>query len=385
MTIESSPKPAAAPKASSNADTRAAKSRGGPDAADSSQGQGFNAILSSVSDVADGAPADASVGTAPDSDAGVGQEVTVDDQKTAAVADQASLLAQSQQVPTVAVPGVNGEVPAPVAGSANRPAGARPDARAESDLSVAGATESKTRGLQRALAPARADKSAAGADSQNAVTPAAHEAPQQDIKLFAAMEAQRNLQNSKEPTLALASAAVSAGPERKGEERSIFSKSSTDSTYAGATSSATAPDFAPQVSTDPTLVADPQPAESVKYWISQDVQNAELQLDGLGDKPVEVSISMHGNAAHVAFRSDEAVTRGALETAGSHLKDMMQREGVVLSGVSVGTSGSNDGRGGQARPRQGVKVANVVPALPAGVDAVRRSGTASGRSVDLFV
>jgi flagellar hook-length control protein FliK len=140
-----------------------------------------------------------------------------------------------------------------------------------------------------------------------------------------------------------------------------------------------------QVSTDPTLVADPQPAESVKYWISQDVQNAELQLDGLGEKPVEVSISMHGNSAHVAFRSDEALTRGALETAGSHLKDMMQREGVLLSGVSVGTSGSNDGRGGQARPRQGVKVAQVVPALPTGVDAARRSGTASGRSVDLFV
>jgi flagellar hook-length control protein FliK len=387
MTIESSPKPAAAPKANSNADTRAAKSRGGPDAADASPGQGFNAILSSVSDVQGDAPVGAAVGVSSDtpSDTSTVQGAPGDDQKIAAVVDQASMLAQAQPVAPIPVPGVNGDVPSPVAGSANRLAGFRPDARAESDLSVAGGAESRTKGLQRALTSTKTDKASATADSQTAATSATQEAPQQDIRLFAAMEAQRNLQTAKEPTLALATAGMPAGPERKSEERSIFSKSSSESTYAGVASSGVTPDSAIQVSADPTLVADPQPAESVKYWISQDMQNAELQLDGLGEKPVEVIISMHGNAAHVAFRSDEAQTRGVLEAAGSHLKDMMQREGVLLSGVSVGTSGSNDGRGGQASPRQGLKVAQVAPALPTAVDAVRRSGTASGRSVDLFV
>jgi flagellar hook-length control protein FliK len=132
-------------------------------------------------------------------------------------------------------------------------------------------------------------------------------------------------------------------------------------------------------------VLETQAAEQVKYWISQDVQNAELQLDGLGENPVEVSISMQGNEAHVAFRTDELQTHSLLEGAGAQLKDMLLREGVVLAGVSVGTSGTNDGRGGERRPRQGTKIAQVMPALMAPAEAIRRPGGSSGRSVDLFV
>ena len=54
-------------------------------------------------------------------------------------------------------------------------------------------------------------------------------------------------------------------------------------------------------------------AEQVTYWISQDVQSAELTLDGMGASPVEVSISMQGNEAHITFRSDDAATREVLE------------------------------------------------------------------------
>ena len=61
---------------------------------------------------------------------------------------------------------------------------------------------------------------------------------------------------------------------------------------------------------------------------------AEMKLEGLGDSPVEVSISMNGNQAHVAFRTDEVQARDALENAGVQLKEMLQRDGVVLSGMS---------------------------------------------------
>ena len=79
-----------------------------------------------------------------------------------------------------------------------------------------------------------------------------------------------------------------------------------------------------------------QVAEQVSYWISQDIQNAELTLDGLGKDPVEVSIRMHGNEAQVSFRTDELQTRDLLQGAASHLKELLQSEGLVLSGVSVG-------------------------------------------------
>ena len=123
--------------------------------------------------------------------------------------------------------------------------------------------------------------------------------------------------------------------------------------------------------------------------MSQDVQNAQMKLDGLGSKPVEVSITMTGNEAQIAFRSDESQTRGVLESAGAHLKDMLQNEGLVLAGVSVGTSGTSDaGTGGSSErpPRQGVRQTSIAPvsALTSG----QKSGVAAavaGSGVDLFV
>jgi flagellar hook-length control protein FliK len=126
-------------------------------------------------------------------------------------------------------------------------------------------------------------------------------------------------------------------------------------------------------------------AEQVTYWIGQDVQNAELKLDGLGVDPVEVSITMQGKEAHVAFRTDEVQARDALENATAHLKELLDRQGVILSGVSVGTShrGDTSGQGRQARPdgRRGL----VSTQEPVAVEAQRPSRVANGRTVDLFV
>ena len=138
---------------------------------------------------------------------------------------------------------------------------------------------------------------------------------------------------------------------------------------------------------------DNQVAEQVKYWISHDVQNAELKLDGLGKDPVQVSISMSGNEANIVFRTDETQARGVLESASAHLRDMLSREGVVLTGVSVGTSGSQQGdtSSNQGRPRSGVRQALVTPAGLTGVSGSAggtrntRSVGNSGRALDLFV
>lgn len=68
-------------------------------------------------------------------------------------------------------------------------------------------------------------------------------------------------------------------------------------------------------------VADPsqipmedQIAEQVAYWVHQKTQNAELTIDRDG-QPVEVSVSLTGNEAHVAFRSDQSQTRDMLDTS----------------------------------------------------------------------
>ena len=101
--------------------------------------------------------------------------------------------------------------------------------------------------------------------------------------------------------------------------------------------------------------------------MSSDLKNAEMKLDGFGDGLVEISISVHGNQTHVAFRTDEAQTRLALEDAGTTLKDMLSKEGLNLAGVSVGASG-NGGEGAQdPRSRQESRpsrISNLVSKFP---------------------
>src|SRR5450830_167546 len=108
-------------------------------------------------------------------------------------------------------------------------------------------------------------------------------------------------------------------------------------------------------------------AEQVSYWIHQKRQAAELTLDGGNGQPVAVSISMNGNEASVAFRSDQAATRDMLNGALPELKTLLQGEGLVLAGVSVGAGGgqsdtsSSSSRQGGTPPLASVAWARVPP------------------------
>lgn len=145
--------------------------------------------------------------------------------------------------------------------------------------------------------------------------------------------------------------------------------------------------------TEPGLgVAEPVPAwegvvaEKVAYWVTHDVQKAELKLDGLGEQPVEVSIRMNGSEAHVAFRTDELQTRSALEQAGNELKEMLQREGLTLAGVSVGTTGGGEGqRNSERKARMPARQGNIEMVVAPQPNPTRAVGTGVGRSLDLFV
>ena len=129
-----------------------------------------------------------------------------------------------------------------------------------------------------------------------------------------------------------------------------------------------------------------QVADKVSYWVTQGIQNAELKLDGFGTEPVEVSIFLKGGEAHVGFRSDQPEVRQMLEGALSQLKDALDREGVLLSGVTVGGSGAN-GSGRQQEPRQGSSSNRgaAVGAPTASEPRTLRASTSVGRSLDIFV
>lgn len=122
------------------------------------------------------------------------------------------------------------------------------------------------------------------------------------------------------------------------------------------------------------------------YWMSSDLKNAEMKLDGFGESVVEVSISVHGNQTHVAFRSDEEQTRLALGDAGATLKDMLHKEGLDLTGVSVGTSNAGEDAGQERRSRQEnrpgaiEKLANNLPSGTSGKIVPSRIG-----QLDVFV
>lgn len=143
---------------------------------------------------------------------------------------------------------------------------------------------------------------------------------------------------------------------------------------------------APAVMADSTTVPlETTVAETVSYWVTQGVQNAQLKLDGFGGAPVEVSISLKGDEAHVGFRTDQPEIRQILEGAVAQLKDLLTSEGLVLSGVSVGSSGQ-DGAGAQEqRNRPGARQATITTPDVAPTESRQRVNPSVGRAVDLFV
>lgn len=132
--------------------------------------------------------------------------------------------------------------------------------------------------------------------------------------------------------------------------------------------------------------AEDQLAEQVAYWVHHKTQNAALTLDGDG-RPVEVRVALTGDEAHVTFRSDQAEARQLLDAGSAELRGMLQREGLHLAGVTVGTAGGDGAparQGAREGGRQDARQATVQAAAPADGAAARGRG-AGTRSVDIFV
>lgn len=126
-------------------------------------------------------------------------------------------------------------------------------------------------------------------------------------------------------------------------------------------------------------------AEQVTYWVNQKSQNAEMTLTRDG-QPVGVSVSLSGNEAHVTFRSDQEQTRQMLDGGMAQLSDMLREQGLILSGVSVGTSArEGQPRGGDAEQQSGGRMGQAqVVAAQASADG-KPSGVDGRHTLDVFV
>ncbi len=129
-------------------------------------------------------------------------------------------------------------------------------------------------------------------------------------------------------------------------------------------------------------------AEQVTYWANQKTQSAEVTLNRDG-QPLAVTVSLSGNEAHVTFRSDQEHTRDMLDQSMAQLSDLLRGEGLVLSGMTVGTSagqGGASGDAGQQRNRPGEAQQGTVQ-VQAPTDVSQRLAGAGTRNsaVDVFV
>jgi flagellar hook-length control protein FliK len=126
-------------------------------------------------------------------------------------------------------------------------------------------------------------------------------------------------------------------------------------------------------------------AEQVTYWASQGIQNAQLKLEGFGAEPIEVTISVKGQEAQIDFRTDQPELRQMLEGALVQLKETLAREGLVLSGVSVGSSGQESAGAQDRRQRPNTRQATVTTQEASPTIGLQRAGPVAGRSLDVFV
>jgi len=144
---------------------------------------------------------------------------------------------------------------------------------------------------------------------------------------------------------------------------------------------------APSVIADvPMLSPEQAVADTVSYWVTHGVQNAELKLDGFDGAPIAVSISLKGDEAQINFRTDQPEVQKILEGAVAHLKELLSSEGLVLTGVSVGGSGQQGAGAQEQRNRpDDVRQASIVMSNERQTESQVRVNKPVGRALDLYV
>ena len=131
-------------------------------------------------------------------------------------------------------------------------------------------------------------------------------------------------------------------------------------------------------------------SEQVAFWVHQKVQNASLSIQHEG-KPIQVQVQLNGQEAHVRFAADDEQARQLLADGQSQLRELLEAQGLNLSGVSVDAGGAHQqGAGGQSDDGQraqarSARVAVNAAELPVDALNTRQVTRAAQTGVDLFV
>lgn len=127
---------------------------------------------------------------------------------------------------------------------------------------------------------------------------------------------------------------------------------------------------------------------TVSHWGTQHLRHASLRVGESGADAIDIQLSMKGQEVQVAFQSDNAEARASLrEGASEALSELLQRSGIQLGQVSVGSQGQPPGGQAPHTPTVGRahlaarnETAAAAPARPA--PSPRADGS---QPLDLFV
>lgn len=81
--------------------------------------------------------------------------------------------------------------------------------------------------------------------------------------------------------------------------------------------------------------------QDMRFWLQGKQQRAEVMLEKDGQS-VRVQVSVRGNEAHVTFKADQAQTRALLDASLGQLREMLEQQGMQLTGVSVQADAQGD-------------------------------------------
>ena len=99
---------------------------------------------------------------------------------------------------------------------------------------------------------------------------------------------------------------------------------------------------------------------TVSHWGTQHLRHASLRVGEGSADAIDIQLQVQGQEVQVAFQTDNAEARAQLrDNAGASLADLMQRSGIQLGNVSVGSQGQQPGGDGQPRSDAGPRMASL--------------------------
>jgi flagellar hook-length control protein FliK len=104
--------------------------------------------------------------------------------------------------------------------------------------------------------------------------------------------------------------------------------------------------------------------EQVMWFVSQNIRSASLRLNPQHLGPMEMQVQMDGDKASIAFSSQHAMVRDALESSLPRLREMFSANGLDLVNVNVSQqqdSGTNGGQFNSSRPDGGTRQVSNAP------------------------